>query len=142
MLLVLLEFLWNEVKGGISVEEFASIWVHFIENNIPPLNASFQKLLFDSDGCYCQNRNNVISSPLLNALIKHSVLLLLLSFLDSDGDIGHQQRQLSTELLTGPVVSNQARVCLDSCTSFPQFIPMSRRVTPFFSQYHPEDSIA
>ena len=38
----------------------------------------------------------------------------LLSFLDPNLDIGHEQRQLSTELLTGPVVSNQARFCLDS----------------------------
>ena len=40
----------------------------------------------------------------------------LLSFLDPDRDIRHQQRQIYTELLTGPVVSNQARFCLDSCT--------------------------
>ena len=58
--------------------------------------------------------------------------LLLLSFLDSDRDIGHQQCQLSTELLTGSVVSNQARFCLDCCTPFPQFVSTSHMVTPFF----------
>ena len=73
---------------------------------------------------------------------KNTFLLLLLSFLDPDRDIGHQQRQLATELLTGPVVSNQARFCLDSCTPFPQVVSTSHRVFPFFSQYHLEDSIA
>ena len=68
----------------------------------------------------------------------HQFLLLLLSFLDRDRNIGHQQRQLCTELLTRPVVSNQARLCLDSCTPFPQFVSRSHRVSPFFSQYHPE----
>ena len=43
-------------------------------------------------------------------------LLLLPNFLDSERDIGHQKRQISTELLTGPVVSYQTRFCLDSCT--------------------------
>ena len=33
--------------------------------------------------------------------------IILLNFLDLDRDIGHQQRQLSNELLTGPVVSYQ-----------------------------------
>ena len=66
-------------------------------------------------------------------------LFLLLDFLDPNRD---QQRQLCTELLTGPVVSNQTRFCLHSCTAFPQFVFTSRRVSSFFFQYHPEDSIA
>ena len=70
-------------------------------------------------------------------VIELTVSNLLLSFLDPDRNIGHQQHQLSTELLTGPVVSNQARFCLDSCTPFPQFVFTSRRVSPFFSQYYP-----
>ena len=70
------------------------------------------------------------------------VFFFLLSFLDPDRDIGHQQCQLFTELLTGTVVSNQARFCLDSYTPFPQFVCRSHKVYPFFFQYHPEDSIA
>ena len=62
--------------------------------------------------------------------------LLLLSFLDPDRDIGHQQRQLSTDLLNGAVVSNQTRFYLDSCTAFPQYVSSSHRVSPFFCQYH------
>ena len=61
------------------------------------------------------------------------LLLLRLSFLDPNREMGHQQRQL----LIGPVVSNQARFCLDSCTVRLQV----SQVSPFFSQYHPEDSI-
>ena len=67
--------------------------------------------------------------------------ILLLSCLDPDRDIGNQQCQLSTQLLTGPVVANQTRFCLDSCTAFPQFGSTSCRVFPFFSQYHSEDYI-
>ena len=63
-------------------------------------------------------------------------ILLLLSFLDPDRNIGYQQCQLSTELLTGPVVSNQARFCLDSCTPFPKFVFMSHKVFPFFSKIY------
>ena len=68
--------------------------------------------------------------------------LLLLSFLNPYRNIGHQQRQLFTELLTGPVVSNQARFCLDSCTPFPQFVSTPHKMTPFFTQYHLEGFIA
>ena len=53
-------------------------------------------------------------------------LLLLLSFLDPDRDRGHQQCQLSIELLTGPVVSDQAKFYLDACTPIPQFVSMSQ----------------
>ena len=67
--------LLNEVKGEISAKEFASILVYFIENKILPLNKSFKKIIFDSDGCYYQSRNSVISSAFLNALIKHSITL-------------------------------------------------------------------
>ena len=35
---------------------------------------------------------------------------------DPKRDIGHQQRQLATELLTGPVVSYQTRFCLEGLT--------------------------
>ncbi|XP_067645231.1 uncharacterized protein [Eurosta solidaginis] len=29
-------FIWNEVEGGVSAEEFASIWVYFVEQKILP----------------------------------------------------------------------------------------------------------
>ena len=55
-------------------------------------------------------------------------MMNLLNFLDPEWDIGHQQRQLSTIFLTGPVVSGHTWFCLDSSTPFPQFVSSSRRV--------------
>ena len=77
----------------------------------------------------------------LGMFFQTSQFLLFLNFLDRDRDIGKQQRQLTTGFFTGPVVSYQIMFCLDSCTPFVQFVSTSRRVSPFFSQYHQEDNI-
>lgn len=71
-------FLWNEAEGGVNAEEFASIWVYFIENKILPSlsdNNNPIKIIFYSDGCTYQNRNCLMSNALLNTAIKHKIVI-------------------------------------------------------------------
>ncbi|XP_050338146.1 uncharacterized protein LOC126764482 [Bactrocera neohumeralis] len=71
-------FIWNEVEGVLSAEEFANIWVFFIENKIIPNlteNAAATKIILYSDGCTYQNRNVSMSNALLNTSIKHGVII-------------------------------------------------------------------
>lgn len=71
-------FLWNEAEGGVNAEDFASIWVYFIETKIlPSLDNSDNpiKIIFYSDGCGYQNRNCVMSNALLNTAIKHNIVI-------------------------------------------------------------------
>lgn len=67
-------FLWNEAEGGVTAEEFASIWVFFIEEKIIRENDP-KKIIFYSDGCNYQNRNCLMSNALLNTAIKHNVTI-------------------------------------------------------------------
>uniref|UniRef100_A0A034WBB7 Uncharacterized protein n=1 Tax=Bactrocera dorsalis TaxID=27457 RepID=A0A034WBB7_BACDO len=71
-------FLWHEVEGGLTADEFASIWTYFIEKNIlhnlenknNPVN-----IIFYSDGCTYQNRNCTMSNALLNTSINNKITI-------------------------------------------------------------------
>lgn len=72
-------FLWNESEGGVGAEEFASIWMFFIENMIVPnipseVDINKRKtLIIYSDGCGYQNRNCLLANVLLNVAALHNL---------------------------------------------------------------------
>ena len=135
-------YFWSIWCDSLSIWD--TIWC---ELKLPStFNDSFQEWL-------CGSFILIICKPIKQIYLVRNVCLklayitcfpiaLVLTYSSSDRDIEHQQHQLSTELLNGPVVSYQTKFCLDSCTPFPQFVSTSRRISPLFSQYHPEDAIA
>lgn len=85
-------FIWNEVEGGLNAEEFASIWVDFLENKIiPEVNAEDEKktIIIYSDGCTYQNRNCILSNALLNIVMRHKNIAIEQKFLE----VGHTQME-------------------------------------------------
>lgn len=85
-------YLWNECEGGMNAEEFASIWVDFLEKNvIPNLPDGCNRIIFYSDGCGYQNRNAVMSNALLNTAAKHN-LWIEQKYLE----VGHTQMEVDS----------------------------------------------
>lgn len=68
-------FLWNESEGGVNAEEFASVWIYFLENKVLPHIGEAKKIIMYSDGCNYQNRNCVMSNALLNLAITHNIVI-------------------------------------------------------------------
>lgn len=74
-------FVWNECEGGVGAEEFASIWMYFVEQkilpNIPPLEDTNERItiIIYTDGCGYQNRNSVMSNVLLNVAITCNLII-------------------------------------------------------------------
>lgn len=69
-------FLWNEAEGGLTSEDFASVWVYFIEQKVLPNlqeNIESVNIIFYSDGCCYQNRNCSLSNALLNTAITNKI---------------------------------------------------------------------
>lgn len=59
-------YLWNEKEGGLNSEEFASVWVSFIEKKILQNKSEKpNKIIFFSDGCTYQNKKCVMSNARL-----------------------------------------------------------------------------
>lgn len=69
-------FLWNETEGGLSSEEFATIWLDFIAKYCVQEDQKLvEKIIFYSDGCTYQNRNSILSNALLGAATKHNLTI-------------------------------------------------------------------
>lgn len=69
-------YLWNESEGGVNAEEFASIWVNFLETYLAPLlTPECNRIVIYTDGCGYQNRNAVMSNALLNFAVKNKVFI-------------------------------------------------------------------
>lgn len=58
-------YVWNESEGGLNANEFTSIIVHFVDEQLAKLDND-RKIVLYSDGCYYQNRNATLSNALLN----------------------------------------------------------------------------
>lgn len=85
-------YIWNESEGGVNAEEFASIWIIFLENEIIPLLSSeCNRIVIYTDGCGYQNRNAVLSNALLNFAVKHNV-----SIEQKYLEVGHTQMEVDS----------------------------------------------
>lgn len=85
-------FIWNEVEGGLNAEEFASIWVDFLENKVISEIAAEEEnktIIIYSDGCTYQNRNCILSNALLNIVMKHKNIAIEQKILE----VGHTQME-------------------------------------------------
>ncbi|CAG9786483.1 unnamed protein product [Diatraea saccharalis] len=84
-------FICNEVEGGLNAEEFASIWVDFLENKVIAEIAENENktIIIYSDGCTYQNRNCILSNALLNIVMKHKNITIEQKFLE----VGHTQME-------------------------------------------------
>lgn len=71
-------FLWHEVEGGLTADEFASIWTYFIEKKILANlenKTNPVKIIFYTDGCTYQNRNSTMANALLNTAINNKIYI-------------------------------------------------------------------
>ncbi|XP_060810002.1 uncharacterized protein LOC132904096 [Amyelois transitella] len=118
-------FLWNEVEGGLNAEEFASIWVDFLENQVISENIAAHEnktIIIYSDGCTYQNRNCILSNALLNIVLKHKNITIEQKYLE----VGHTQmeadsmystieRHLKNKIINVPAeyisIAKRARKC-------------------------------
>lgn len=82
-------FLWNETEGGVTAEEFASIWVYFLkESVVPSALHDGAKIILYTDGCSYQNRNSVMANALLNLSVTSNITIVQ-KYLES----GHTQME-------------------------------------------------
>ncbi|XP_072378606.1 uncharacterized protein [Diabrotica undecimpunctata] len=104
-------FIWNEVEGGLNAEEFVSIWVDFLENNVISNIAKDKNItiILYSDGCTYQNRNCILSNALLNIVLTHTNITIEQKFLEVDHtqmevDSMHStiERQLKNKIINIP----------------------------------------
>ncbi|CAG9793084.1 unnamed protein product [Diatraea saccharalis] len=66
-------FLWDESEGGLTADEFSSILVDFLNNNID--TAVTRQVIIYSDGCTYQNRNSILSNALLFVAAKTGLVI-------------------------------------------------------------------
>nr|CAH7723246.1 unnamed protein product [Callosobruchus chinensis] len=59
-------FLWNETEGSVTSNEFATLVVYFLENEVLPKSDGSEEVILFSDGCTGQNRTSTLSNALLN----------------------------------------------------------------------------
>lgn len=64
---------WNECDGELEASVFASIVIKHIQNICLPLPEKCKKVIFYSDGCGYQNRNNILANALLNFSIEYGL---------------------------------------------------------------------
>ncbi|CAH1098426.1 unnamed protein product [Psylliodes chrysocephalus] len=82
-------FLWNETEGGLNSEEFASIWVCFLQEKIlPTIDTKNNEIIIYSDGCCYQNRNPILANSLLNLAVTKSITIVQ-KYLE----VGHTQME-------------------------------------------------
>lgn len=80
-------FLWNETKGAVGANEFATIIYNFIDKESRDLHRQEEIILY-SDGCAGQNRNAVLSNALLH-LAKENNITVVQKYLER----GHTQME-------------------------------------------------
>ncbi|KAL4084850.1 hypothetical protein QTP88_027732 [Uroleucon formosanum] len=70
-------FLWNEIEGGLSSNEFSSIMIYFLQKYVINSNiGNMNSIILYSDGCTYQNRNTTLSNALLNLSINSNVTII------------------------------------------------------------------
>lgn len=69
-------FLWNEIEGKLTADEFSTIIVCYLETVIHSLKESEKEIVLFSDGCNYQNRNSTLSNALLNFSVVNSIVVI------------------------------------------------------------------
>ncbi|KAL4716612.1 hypothetical protein ACJJTC_008247 [Scirpophaga incertulas] len=75
-------------EGGLNSEEFATIWMDFIEVVLEEDSTEPMKVIFYSDGCTYQNRNAVLANALLTTAMNKNIVIEQ-KFLE----VGHTQME-------------------------------------------------
>lgn len=70
-------YVWNESEGALNADEFASIWMYFLEREVLSRaeNSAESRIVIYSDGCGYQNRNVTMANALLNVAIQNNVTI-------------------------------------------------------------------
>lgn len=67
-------FIWNEVEGGVTANEFSSIIYYFLETKATILPG--EEVILYSDGCSYQNRNVTLSNALLHLASSKNITII------------------------------------------------------------------
>lgn len=117
-------FLWNETEGRVTANEFSSIIVHFLKQQIAahPTKYNVDFILY-SDGCAAQNRNCVLSNALFNLAIEQNVTIiqkyLLKGHTQMEADSMHSTIEKKLRKTNINVPADYVLVCKKACDKNP-----------------------
>lgn len=100
-------FIWDETEGNLVASTFATCIIKYIRNAIMQ-SPSTHHIIIYSDGCYYQNRNEVLSNALISLYVEKSITIehkyLVVGHTQMECDSTHSiiQRKINNEQINLP----------------------------------------